>query len=929
MTESRNGVGDQFVAELLVDGDPSQCLINGCHTGTRPRTALSGIEWAVLIPGSGEYSVAYDEAVQRGWPLVGRTDELSRILECVSAGRSVVLIGAAGVGKSRLAAEVSAQMAPAGGTPRRISGTPAGATVPYAALAGLLQSSDGDVLAAVTVQLRRASADDPVPVLHVDDLHHFDDASATVLHQLLTAGVARMVGTQREGEPLSDSVAALIADVGVERHQLHSLSDDAVGELVRAALDGPVDGSTLHQLASLSQGNVLFLRELIEGSLLTGALSQEAGLWRLRSEVGSTPLLDELIAARLAPLDPALREAAEVLSLSEPAALDILEQVVPLRALEDLERAGVATVGADLQGLTASLVHPLYGEQLRARMPAIARLRLSRLLADAVDKVRPPDNRSVSDDLRAAVWRIDGGTTGDAEQLLRAAHVAFSAGNTMLAGRLAAASFDADGNIDAALLGSWCRDEHGDNDGARDLLQRGRAKAFEARDRAYLGIREAEQHWWTRREQPEALAIIDEMTAAGGIESNFATAQRAVFAVLSGDPARALTILDALDEQQLEDPWVGANASLARALSYLLSGRAEQGAALASAAFERATAAPPGETNGDPGVHIATRCFNQVAAGELAEAEELAILIYEVAISRPGLQARAWGAMLRGEVALGQGRLVDSQHWYTEGEVAWLGAKLPGPARWCAMGVALALALQGDVASLDATLARVRSYDQRGFEMQNSRFGRAEAWSLYLNGGRAAARDLLVETSRDWTSRGADHAAFEVAVDLVRMGEHEAASEVVTSVNVEGPLSVARKSVVHALCADDAAMLDTASEQLETMGALLEAAEAAAFASQSHRRGRRAAADASAGRSRALAARCQGAATPPLESREATKSISARELEVAKLAASGLSNKAIAERLVVSERTVENHLYRVFAKLGVTSRDQIAEALPT
>lgn len=857
--------------------------------------------------------------MQRGWPLVGRDDELARVRASISAGRNVVLVGAAGVGKSRLAAEVST---------RRVSGTPAGANVPYAALAGLLPSSDGDVLAAVTAQLRRAG-DESVPVLHVDDLHHFDDASATVLHQLLTAGVARMVATQREGELLSDPVRALIADVGVERHQIQSLSDDAIAELVRAALAGPVDGSTLLQLTSLSQGNVLFLRELIEGSLLTGALSQEAGLWRLRSEVGSTPLLDELIAARLAPLDASLREAAEVLSLSEPAALDILERVVPLQALEHLERAGVATVAPGLQGLTASLVHPLYGEQLRARMPAIARLRLSRLLADAVDEVRPAESRSVSDDLRAAVWRIDGGTTGDAEQLLRAAHVAFDAGDTVLAGRLAAASFDADGNIDAALLGSWCRDEHGDNDGARELLQRARANAVEARDRAYLGIREAEQHWWTRREQPEALAILSDMAAAGGVEGDFATAQRAVFAVLSGEPARALTILEALDAERLADPWVGANAALARALSYLLSGRAEQGAALSSEAFERATTAPPGETNGDPGVHIATRCFNQVAAGQLAEAEELAILIYEVAISRPGLQARAWGAMLRGEVAHGQGLLVDSQHWYTEAEVAWLGAKLPGPARWCAMGVALALAEQGNVGALDATLERVRSYDQRGFEMQNSRFGRAEAWSLYLNGARAAARDLLIETSREWASRGADHAAFEIAVDLARMGEHEWAADVVRSVNVEGPLSVARTSVIDALCSNDAVALDDASTELEAMGALLEAAEAAAFASQSHRRARRsAAADASAGRSGSIAARCQGAATPPLENRDASKAISGRELEVAKLAASGLSNKAIATRLVVSERTVENHLYRVFIKLGVSSRDQIAEALP-
>ena len=47
------------------------------------------------------------------------------------------------------------------------------------------------------------------------------------------------------------------------------------------------------------------------------------------------------------------------------------------------------------------------------------------------------------------------------------------------------------------------------------------------------------------------------------------------------------------------------------------------------------------------------------------------------------------------------------------------------------------------------------------------------------------------------------------------------------------------------------------------------------------------------------------------------------------MASSGLANRVIAARLVLSERTIESHLYRVFAKLGVTTRDQLASQLPT
>lgn len=55
--------------------------------------------------------------------------------------------------------------------------------------------------------------------------------------------------------------------------------------------------------------------------------------------------------------------------------------------------------------------------------------------------------------------------------------------------------------------------------------------------------------------------------------------------------------------------------------------------------------------------------------------------------------------------------------------------------------------------------------------------------------------------------------------------------------------------------------------------------------------------------------------------------LSVREREIAVLAARGLSNRAIAERLVVSVRTVDNHLHRAYTKLGVTSRRDLASIL--
>src|SRR5206468_12460011 len=60
---------------------------------------------------------------------------------------------------------------------------------------------------------------------------------------------------------------------------------------------------------------------------------------------------------------------------------------------------------------------------------------------------------------------------------------------------------------------------------------------------------------------------------------------------------------------------------------------------------------------------------------------------------------------------------------------------------------------------------------------------------------------------------------------------------------------------------------------------------------------------------------------------EAWAQLTPQELQIAQLAAGGLSNREIGERLYLSHRTVGSHLYRLFPKLGVTSRSQLRDAL--
>jgi DNA-binding CsgD family transcriptional regulator len=60
---------------------------------------------------------------------------------------------------------------------------------------------------------------------------------------------------------------------------------------------------------------------------------------------------------------------------------------------------------------------------------------------------------------------------------------------------------------------------------------------------------------------------------------------------------------------------------------------------------------------------------------------------------------------------------------------------------------------------------------------------------------------------------------------------------------------------------------------------------------------------------------------------EARDQLTAQELQIAQLAAEGLSNREIGQRLYLSHRTISTHLYRVFPKLGIISRSELSAAL--
>jgi DNA-binding CsgD family transcriptional regulator len=205
----------------------------------------------------------------------------------------------------------------------------------------------------------------------------------------------------------------------------------------------------------------------------------------------------------------------------------------------------------------------------------------------------------------------------------------------------------------------------------------------------------------------------------------------------------------------------------------------------------------------------------------------------------------------------------------------------------------------------------------------------ARPWEAVARGERSTAVALALELAEQARSRGQVTFQLQALHDVARLGEpgrvsrwlHEAAA------GAEGQLAPLYVAHADALSSHDAVALDRVASGFAGLGLNLLAAEAAAEAAKHHQAaGRRTAAIAATIKADALAAQCEGARTPALDARQ-SHGLTPRELEIATMAARGLSSKEIAGRLVVSVRTVDNTLRQVYAKLAVNKRAELRPLL--
>ena len=846
------------------------------------------------------------------WPFVGRARELEDVMSALTepGGRGAALVGPAGVGKTRLADEVVDRLERTGCTVRRCYATVATSSIPFGAMAAMLPADMRTANPLGRAVEHLLTEPQPLTIV-VDDAHLLDDASIGLLHHVIRHGHARVLVTSRPGEHTELWQEGLL-----QRYPLGDLSAAESTELLERALDGPIDTRSSSLLWSGSAGNPLYLRELVVSGRAVGSLRDRDGIWSWHGAIELGGRLGELVQDNLGRLEPSHRHALELLAYSEPVELDLLASLVQEEALDDLETRALIRVESSGRRTVVRLGHPLYGSLLRATCPALRAQSHHRALAVGLEATGA---RRREDLMRIATWRLDGGSPISLDLLAAAAEQAWAARDVTLADRLCRAAVDAGGlgrigHVFGQVL------MYGRAPGeAEAALAEVMAGPLSPADRGWLGAARSMNLYFGLGDGVAADAVLDAVDEPG----------------LPQDLRDWLTVVRLTQEAQhrhvasvLESTYQPVTASHSihmrhtRALCLLHAGRYRE-AEEEIAGYEAEALAMSAEA---PTMHnsaLRIRCFALAFGGRIAEAEKLALRVHGALLDEARwtftgtslYSVLSYCARMRGHGAQALRLAREGTPATQENPLIFDAAMLAS--------LAGAAAFSGDSDLARETLARAENACRPAWRLTGTTVSMARAWVLAGIGDVRGAADVAMAAADECAELGLHSGEAMALHDAARFGVDTSLRLAALTSTMDDPMTGAYAAHATALAHTSPTVLEAVATDFLRMGATLYAAEALASAVRLHRtQGNVRAASQASARQALLMRDFDGVRTPALRVDGLTH-LTRRQVEVARLATSGLTNQQIAAQLHTSKRTVDNHLHAIYGVLGVTGRDEL------
>ncbi len=358
---------------------------------------------------------AMGAADRKFWSSFVRQTEIDRTVLALNDPKTygVAVLGPWGVGKTTLARAVEEALAPTTHI-ERLFGSSAETLVAYGPLSMLMARLPATALETPTGVIRgideliRSDAGGRKVLLVVDDLPGLDFMSVGVLMHLLMGGTAKVLVMARDSTDMPEDLVWLAKDGQLGEIRLEHFSRAEVGELIGKATGTFVSETAVTALHQASNGIPLVLQALFREQVAKGGIRKHLGGWVVKDSINSDAdsALAEIVRARLSREDPAVRLGVERMALLGNAPLQLAMSVLGQEVLWQLEERGFVEISVEGRH-RASLAERYIGDIVRS---GLSSTRMSEIFADIAlslnQELESLDEREI---MSLAAWTLDAG----------------------------------------------------------------------------------------------------------------------------------------------------------------------------------------------------------------------------------------------------------------------------------------------------------------------------------------------------------------------------------------------------------------------------------------------------------------------------------------------------------------------------------------
>jgi len=868
-----------------------------------------------------------------------RRDLVKKILAALTSdsGCGVVVVGEHGTGKSFVAQRALEQLGEEY-LVVQVRGSSISSKLPYGALSVLLNDLEAShlehplmVLRGLT-QLLQSKAQGRRVVLFVDNAHDLDELSTMMVAQLSAGGHVRLLAACVDLPNVGGDIMALWKDDLLRRLDLGAFNFAETSATLQQEYGGHFSHAAARALWLASGGNALFLHSLAREQVALGRITQHDGTWILGDRpISLTGEIRDVVRARLNRLTPGQRGVFELLSLAGAVPLQTLMKVADSRDMDVLQERSLIQVSHE-HPPTVSIANPVVASIVACVVPPGRSAELRRRLNAALQDSEQADVAGSKE----VAWALDCGEEVQPGTALSAARMANKESDPALALRFIREINGPEAMAATAIESARAHLNDNNEECARKVLHqwdRTLDPAVEFSDWAALQLLRAEldkRHPATAAQAGANLLEVERrldaqpgQTAAGMLEVRERVLKaRAELAVFEGRYQDVLEIFTGVDTRDLMGESKIVAASLlceAMAVTGDVVGATELG--------RRVMAATATHGVSDDSIREIRGRFLLLLflSGEFAEAA--ACVAAAAATAEP--QARLGGIFEIGQglVDLHRGLLSEALPRLQAGLLQLKVRDRESLSVLAAAAGAYAASLKGEEDKAEALLCALE-------KKRSSAAWLVERITTYFElsaraelGQRTdAIRILTVEADRD-ISAGALTTALLFMSVAARVGDRRASQKLgCLTDQVNGRFAELCAGLAEALKGSDCEQLLATAEDAEEQGNII-------FARDTARKAVSCANDAGNRISLRIAQRIQHSLEDKIGGPKnglhslTMATLTAREVEVAIRAASGSSNRKIAEQIHVSVRTVEGHLYQVYAKLHVASRSELKDVI--